>query len=91
MSLEIQSVTLVLIYLSYILYLVGGDGELAEVLDIGPEEGVLPDPEVALAAGVEQVPHPLAVDLHVAHLDRHAGRLPFSHLSSDSDLFTVVK
>ena len=41
---------------------------IPKVLDVRSEEGVLADPEVPLGVRVEQVPDPLTVDLHVAHL-----------------------
>lgn len=46
----------------------GGDGETRQVLHVGSEQGVLPHPQPPPALGVQQVPHPLAVDLQVAHL-----------------------
>ena len=52
---------------------VGGDGQLGQVLNIGPHQGVLADPQVALVLGVQQVTHTLTVDLHVAHLHRERG------------------
>ena len=58
-----------------------GDGQLGEVLYVGPQDGVLPDPQAApgrgvrvgvgvRVGGVEQVAHTLTVDLHVGHLQR---------------------
>ena len=48
---------------------VRSDRHLREVLDVGPEQRVLPHPEVASVLRVEEVPHALAVDLHVTDLD----------------------
>ena len=52
---------------------VGGDGQLGQVLHVGPHQRVLADPQVALVLGVQQVTHALAVDLHVAHLNAERG------------------
>ena len=46
------------------------DRELREVFDVRPEQRVLPHPEVASVLRVEEVAHALAVNLHVADLDR---------------------
>ena len=46
-----------------------GHGQLAQVLHVGAEQGVLAHAQVALGVGVQQVPHALTVNLHVAHLD----------------------
>ena len=48
--------------------LVVADGQLAQVLHVGAQEGVLSHPQVPLAVGIEKVSHPLAVYFHVAHL-----------------------
>lgn len=53
----------------------GGDGQARQVLDVGAHQGVLPHPQPPPAFGVQQIPHPLAVDLHVAHLE-NGGHTP---------------
>lgn len=47
---------------------IGGHGQLRQVLHIGAQDGVLPDPQRAPTLGVQEVSYPLTVDLHVAHL-----------------------
>ena len=63
---------------------IGGDGELGEVLYVGPEQRVLPHAQVTRVLRVEQVPHALAVNLHVAHLDGilRAGKVILAALSN---------
>ena len=46
----------------------GHDGQLGKVLHVRPQQRVLPYSQVLVVLGVEQVPDPLAVDLHVADL-----------------------
>ena len=48
--------------------LVGGHGQFAEVLHVRPEGWMLAHPKVPFVLGVEEVSHPLAVDLHVRYL-----------------------
>ena len=45
-----------------------GDGELGEVLDVRAQQRVLAHAQVVAVLGVQQVTHPLTVDLHVADL-----------------------
>lgn len=49
---------------------VGGDGQLGQVFDVGSQQRVLSDTQVPLVFGVQQVTHTLTVDLHVTHLRR---------------------
>ena len=46
----------------------GLHGQLGEVLHIGPQQRMLAHTQAVLVAGVQQVPHTLTVDLHVADL-----------------------
>lgn len=48
--------------------IIGGDGQLGQIFNIGSQQGVLSDSQVAFVFGVEKVTHTLTVDLHVAHL-----------------------
>lgn len=47
---------------------VGRDGQLGERLDVGTSRRMLPHAQIRLA-GIQQIAHPLLVDLHVRHLD----------------------
>ncbi len=51
--------------------MVGRDGELGQVLDVRPHDGMLSHPQRSFTLGVEQIPHALAVDLHIGHLNTH--------------------
>lgn len=48
--------------------IVRSDSELGQVFNIGPHQRMFADTQVAFVLGIEQVPHTLAVDLHVTHL-----------------------
>lgn len=48
--------------------LVGGDGQLGQVLHVRPEQRVLADAEVAAIVRVQEIADSLAVDLHVGNL-----------------------
>lgn len=62
------------------------DSELGEVLDVGPHQGMFTDTQVAFVLGIEQVPHALAVDLHVTHL-AHDGKINVVTRNKDKILF----
>lgn len=45
-----------------------GHSQFRQVLHIGTQDGMLPDPQSPLGLWVQQIPDPLTVDLHVGHL-----------------------
>lgn len=47
---------------------IGSHSQLRQVLNVGAQDGVLPDPQRAPTLGVQEVSYAFAVDLHVAHL-----------------------
>ena len=53
---------------------------LAEILYVGTEEGMLADAQVPLSVRVQQVPHTLAVYLHVGYLPYRRLNEPFLRL-----------
>jgi hypothetical protein len=63
-----------------------GHGQLAEVLHVGAEEGVLAHPQVALRVRVQQVTHPLTVDLHVANLHGEQHRVKHRYVSGSFNI-----
>lgn len=58
-----------------------GHGQFGQILHVGPEDGMLSDPQSALGLWVQQVPNTLAVDLHVGHLQTE--ETGFSQSASD--------
>ena len=48
---------------------IGRDGQFGQVLDVGAQQGMFPDPQIARILGVQQISDPFAVDLHVTDLD----------------------
>lgn len=47
---------------------VGGDGELGQILHVRTQQRMLSHTQVSFVFGVQQVPHTFTVDLHVADL-----------------------
>jgi hypothetical protein len=48
---------------------IGGHSQFRQVLNIGAQDGVLPDSQRPPTLGVQEVSYPLTIDLHVAHLN----------------------
>lgn len=53
---------------------IGSHSQFRQVLHIGAQYGVLPDPQRSPALGIQEVSYSLTIDLHIAHLSERINR-----------------